>query len=1064
MKKLTQLFLTTSLCLGAGTAMSQVFIDEDFSSGIPGNFSATSFATTTTTTCSSNAIRANLYNTTYNYADLITNDEPASGGQIDISFDYKIINWSGGGATPATFGTLELKHSIDGGTTWATDTIIDATNHQPSTNCATVSTFTTAVEVPAGSNVRYALEANWATGDYWMYIENWSIIEQVTCPAPSNLHPVMSGTTTATLDFDVNATAASYQYEYGAVGFTPGTGTGTTGIVTALPFEIQGLTADMEYDVYVRNICSPGDTSGYAGAAMINTYGQGLFMDHRPDCPTQGFVDISSTGTSENLADDGNVGVSLPFALFYQGQTVNNISIGNNGGIILGTATGFVPTGGTINGANTGIYPFWDDLDSETGSVYYQTVGSAPNRTFIVQWETRPHFSGVVGQNITFQAQIDEATGEIFFVYEDVEFGGSQAQYDFGGSASIGATGNYNPVVVSYDDVNYLQNNSCVNLYYTDCPKPEGFSVTGITATSASISWNAGLANENDWTIVYGPVGFDPATGGLGTLTSSNSTVNIFGLDDVTTYDVYIFADCIPGVLQSDFGLLGQISTLPHCSNPIPMTSATMDDSISLEWNWIESSGTGLYPSTGFNLQYGMHGFDLYTGTTVAVDNNFTDTIFDASLMGSGVYDVYFQAVCGPDTSYFVGPLTVIMPLTNDSSCLAEEIPVNGEVHYFSNVGATVQANEANAAPPVTNYQSTTGWGAGGFDATTWYTFTAPTSGNVYISGKDEGFSGQIAIYEVSNCNGFSSYNLVAANDDALDGSSNAPYFSVCGLTVGQTYYLVHDSESSSNTGLFSILLRDVDPEAGTTTGLIEVCSGDTVDLFNGITGYDVMGGTWYEETPTLNFSGSIFPTQTLAFQTFTFEYEVVDGCASDSVMQEVLIYGPSQAGVSGNLVLCLNQEFNLFEGLTGTIDLGGTWYDPSNVMIQGNDYNAGSVPGQFNFDYITGNGVCPEDTSTVLITVDATCNALNVEDAVFEGLEVYPNPTTGVLNIANNASSGSFNFIVYNVNGQKVVNGNETLAQNSVSKVDLSTLETGVYFVEVYNATTAKTFRVVVQ
>ncbi|MDX1446111.1 T9SS type A sorting domain-containing protein [Lishizhenia sp.] len=1064
MRKLSHLFLTTSLCLGAGTAMSQVFLDEDFSSGIPGNYSSSGFFATTTNTCSSDAIRVNLYSTFQNYGDIITNDEPATGGQIDISFDYKIINWSGGGATAANFGTLELKHSIDGGQTWVTDTIIDASNHQPSTNCVTVSTFTTPVEVPNGSNVRYGLEANWANGDYYVYIENWSIIEQVSCPAPSNLTPVMSGTTTSTLDFDSNSGATNFHYEYGPVGFVPGTGAGTTGIFTTLPFEITGLSTDTEYDVYVRNICSAGDTSGYSNVASINTFGQGLYMDHRPACSSLGFTDISGTGTSNNLADDGELGLALPFTLFYQGQTVNDLTIGNNGGVIFGTQSGFVGTGGTIGSANTGVYPFWDDLDSETGSVYYETVGAAPNRTFIVQWEDRPHFSGVLGQNVTFQIQIEEATGEIFFVYEDVEFGGSQAQYDFGASASIGANGNTNPVVVSYDDATYLQNNTCVNLYYTDCPQPQSFSVTGVTASSAAISWNAGMANESDWTIVYGPEGFDPATGGLGTLTSTTNSANIFGLDDVTTYDIYIFADCISGTLQSDNGLLGQVSTLPNCSNPIPMTSSTMEDSIDLMWNWVESSGNGTYPSTGFNVHYGVHGFDLYTGTTVSVDNNFTDTVTDAALMGSGVYDVYIQAECGTDTSYYVGPITVVMPLTNDSSCLAEEIPVDGEVYYFNNIGATVQANEGNAEPAVTNYQSTTGWGAGGFDATTWYTFTAPTSGNVFISGKDQGFSGQIAVYEVTNCNGFSSYNLVAANDDALDGSSGAPYFSICGLTAGQTYYLVHDSESASNTGMFSISLRSISPEAGSTLGLIEVCSGDTVELFDGINGYDVVGGTWYEETPTLNFAGSTFPTQTLAFQTFNFEYEVVDGCASDSVLQQVKIYGPSQAGISGNLVVCKNQEFSLFDGLSGNIDLGGTWYDPTNVMIQGNGYNAGTVPGQFNFDYITGNGVCPEDTSTVLITVDGNCDALSTDETVFEGVEVYPNPTTGVLNIANSASNGTLEFTVYNVNGQTVVNGANSIAQNSVAKVNLSGVETGMYFVKVYNATSTKTFRVVVQ
>lgn len=1065
MKNLTKLLLTSSLCLGMGSAISQVNIQEDFSSGIPANFNYSGFGTTTDNTCSANAIRDNLYSSWSNYADIITNDESATGGQIDISFDYKIINWSGGSATSANFGTLELKHSIDGGTTWTTDTLIDATNHQPSTNCVTVSTFTTPIEVPNGSNVRYSLEANWANGDYYVYIENWSIVEQVTCPAPSGLHPVISGTNTSTLDFISNSGATNFQYEYGPVGFTPGTGAGTTGLFTSLPFEIQGLTTGMEYDVYVRNICSVGDTSGYSNVTSINTYGQGLYMDARQDCPTQGFVDISSTGTMNDLSDDGNVGVTLPFTLFYHGEDIDDITIGNNGGIYFGTLTGYIPTGGAINNnVENGVYPFWDDLDSETGAVYYETIGAAPNRTFIVQWEALPHYSGVGGQNITFQVQIDEVTGEIFFVYEDVVFGGSQSQYDYGADAAIGANGAYNAVTVSYEDPNYLMDNSCVNLYYTDCPKPVDFAITSITESAVSFTWNQGMANENDWTIVYGLEGFDPATGGLGTLTATTNSANIFGLDDVTTYDIYIFADCIPGTLQSEAGLLGKASTLPLCSNPIPQTSSTLEDSIDLAWNWIESSGVGTYASTGFNIQYGRYGFDLYTGTTVAVDNNFTDTIEDQMFMGSGVYDVYIQAECGQDTSYFVGPITVVMPLTNDSSCLAEAIPVDNSAYYFNNTGATVQNNESSITPPNDGYQSSMGWGNANMYATTWYTFEAPASGNIFISSKDQGFSGQIAVYEVTNCNGFTSYNLLGANDDALDGTSGAPEFSICGLTPGQMYYLVHDSESSSNQGLFTIKLRENNPEAGTSNGAMEVCTGDTVELFDGIAGYDVNGGTWYEQIQTLNFSGSTFPTAGLAYQTFTFEYEVVDGCAVDSVFQEVQVYGPSQAGSSGNLTVCLNEEFILFDGLTGNIDLGGIWYDPTNNPISGNSYTAGNAPGQFNFDYITGNGVCQDDTATVLITIDPNCDALNATDEIFEELEVYPNPTNGILNIANNSGNEALNFMVYAVNGKVVVNGDKEIAPNGVTQVNLAGLDTGIYFVKVYQATVSKTFRVVVQ
>ena len=49
---------------------------------------------------------------------------------------------------------------------------------------------------------------------------------------------------------------------------------------------------------------------------------------------------------------------------------------------------------------------------------------------------------------------------------------------------------------------------------------------------------------------------------------------------------------------------------------------------------------------------------------------------------------------------------------------------------------------------------------------TTWFTFTAPASGNVRIDGEQAGFDGQIAVYETTDCSSFSQYTMLGANDD----------------------------------------------------------------------------------------------------------------------------------------------------------------------------------------------------------------------------------------------------------------------------------------------------------
>ncbi|MBF6628090.1 MAG: hypothetical protein ITG04_06225, partial [Proteiniphilum sp.] len=237
--------------------------------------------------------------------------------------------------------------------------------------------------------------------------------------------------------------------------------------------------------------------------------------------------------------------------------------------------------------------------------------------------------------------------------------------------------------------------------------------------------------------------------------------------------------------------------------------------------------------------------------------------------------------------------------------------------------------------------------------------FQAPASGSMRISGMDQNFDGQIAVYDVTNCSVLTlgSFDLVAANDDEIGGSGIAPNFTVCGLTPGSTYYLMHDSRSTTATGVYSIALSEIDLNAGTSPSLTEVCSGDTLNLYNTITGYDA-GGTFTDLMNTSQLlNDTTFATTVLAFSTFNFEYRLTDGCAYDSIISQVKIYGPSLAGDDGSVTVCKNQTVVLADGLTGTIDLGGTWYNPSNNAISGNSITAANIPGNYNYTYITSNG-----------------------------------------------------------------------------------------------------------
>jgi hypothetical protein len=134
------------------------------------------------------------------------------------------------------------------------------------------------------------------------------------------------------------------------------------------------------------------------------------------------------------LTDDGeaNITTTVGNAIFGAGT----VRVGNNGGIGF-TSSGELSVGNValpsaaLFGGVTALLPFWDDIDSDTGDVYWIEVGG----TLIIQWHNRPRFSNV-GSG-TFQLQLFSA-GPVLarFVYQDVDFGNSS--YDNGASATIG--------------------------------------------------------------------------------------------------------------------------------------------------------------------------------------------------------------------------------------------------------------------------------------------------------------------------------------------------------------------------------------------------------------------------------------------------------------------------------------------------------------------------------------------------------------------------------------------------------------------------------------------------
>jgi len=90
--------------------------------------------------------------------------------------------------------------------------------------------------------------------------------------------------------------------------------------------------------------------------------------------------------------------------------------------------------------------------------------------------------------------------------------------------------------------------------------------------------------------------------------------------------------------------------------------------------------------------------------------------------------------------------------------------------------------------------------------------------------------------------------------------------------------------------------------------------------------------------------------------------------------------------------------------------------------------------------------------------------DALAIETASFEnGISVYPNPSSGVVNISTyNLDANSMNVVVCDITGKVVANTQFTNLEHNT--IDLSNQPTGVYFVKMQLDNTVVTRKVVVK
>ena len=164
------------------------------------------------------------------------------------------------------------------------------------------------------------------------------------------------------------------------------------------------------------------------------------------------FADISgASGGASILAgsDDATAVLALPFPFRFYGTNYELACVSSNGALyfILTAAqcAGFEAdfanvdiTAAPVPQDRPAVLPYWTDLTFQVpgaGAVFYQTIGAAPSRRFVVQWHNAyPQGSS---SPVTFQVVLAEQNNRVLFQYKSVALGAGDPARN-GGRSTVG--------------------------------------------------------------------------------------------------------------------------------------------------------------------------------------------------------------------------------------------------------------------------------------------------------------------------------------------------------------------------------------------------------------------------------------------------------------------------------------------------------------------------------------------------------------------------------------------------------------------------------------------------
>ncbi len=720
---------------------------------------------------------------------------------------------------------------------------------------------------------------------------------------------------------------------------------------------------------------------------------------------TGGTVVATATGTTGAASLDDVIydlpAGTIPFTFLFDNVGYTGCKISTNGFITFGTTapaasgttTGYVPLSATTAysgaasalGRNLNAY-FFTGVPAQTGEIRYQTLGTTPNRTFVIQFKNFKTFNtsgATFGPVLNFQIRLSETSNAINFVYScSGNFSSSTAQVGLRGATNGFPTNINNRSVASgvntwiTSSAGTANTSTCefsgtllppAGLSYTfapaACPAPLSPYASFITQNSANLYWTSG-GGSGTYIVEYGLAGFTQGTGT--TLTGVSSGVSIASLSSTTNYQFYVRQNCggsgnsaWVGPINFSTGGPGEdcatainvnvASSLANCSYTVVNSGVSSNGPNAI---CSDANGNGANDDKWYKFTAPSNGSKLVITTTAGTVNDWVMEVWNGC-PGSGTLIQCSDDVNGgmPEISlcqnqYTAGQTLYIRIWTYSTSaigtcnlCVYQTTgcplpPVNDEC--ISSIRLTVNpplACPASATTQTTLY-ATANTDAATCDAGTkrdvWFVFNTGNFGDIRMT-ITPGSATSLKAQLLFECGGF---------EIGCYNPANGTY-TFTGLNP-QADYIIRVWSDTLAAGTFSICLSDVCSNPTATWGANQtICTGTTASLPVNFTGVPPFTFTYKNNTTNQNtqiitssnpYLLQLSPTSTTTYSLVSISDAACSGTATGTA--SVTVVNPQSVSFLPLTPVCENiTQVNL----TGGSPAGGVY---SGVGVSGTIFN----------------------------------------------------------------------------------------------------------------------------